>query len=295
MSGSRTLTWRAFLEEAERRLTEAGFPSPQVDARRIVERAAGFEPAELHRGLDEPASRRGVGFFDQMLERRLAGEPLQYVLGRWGFRTLDLLVDRRVLIPRPETEVVVEHAISELDRLASATSRSLVAADLGTGSGAIALSLVAERSRVEVWAVDASPGALDVAGANLAGLGRPAVRVNLAEGDWFGALPDELRGTLDLVVSNPPYVGEHEELPAEVADWEPGCALIAGPVGTEVLEHLLCEARHWLARPGAIVLELAPSQADPMRRLAETLGYDEVRVELDLAGRARVLVARLRR
>ncbi|MEJ5254853.1 MAG: peptide chain release factor N(5)-glutamine methyltransferase [Acidimicrobiales bacterium] len=294
MSGSEAVTWRAFFDEAVRRLTEAGFPSPQVDARRIVERAGGFEPAEWYRGLDEHATRRGVAFFDRMLERRLAGEPLQYVLGRWGFRTLDLLVDRRVLIPRPETEVVVEHAVAELDRLAQATERPLVAADLGTGSGAIALSLVAERSRVEVWAVDVSPEALEVAGANLAGLGQRASRVRLAEGDWFGALPGELRGALDLVVSNPPYVGASEELPGEVIDWEPGRALIAGPVGTEALEHLLREAPQWLSRPGAVVLELAPSQAERMRRLAEMLGYDEARVEPDLTGRPRVLVARLR-
>jgi release factor glutamine methyltransferase len=285
--------WRDFLREAERRLAQAGVGSPQVDARRIVERAGGFEPAELLGALDQPAGRRAVGFFDQMLERRLAGEPLQYVLGRWGFRTLDLLVDRRVLIPRPETEIVVEHALGELDRLAAAKQAPLVAADLGTGSGAIALSLVAERSEVEVWATDASPAALDVAGANLAGLGQPALRVHLAAGDWFDALPGDLAGTIDLVVSNPPYVAEGDELPAEVAGWEPRAALVAGPAGTEALEHLLREARRWLARPGVIVVELAPWQAEPMCRLAVELGYPDTRVERDLAGRERLLVARL--
>lgn len=293
MNEPQPVPWRDFLREAERRLAQAGVGSPQVDARRIVERAGGFEPAEFLGALDQPAGRRAVGFFDQMLERRLAGEPLQYVLGRWGFRTLDLLVDRRVLIPRPETEIVVEHALGELDRLAAAKQAPLVAADLGTGSGAIALSLVAERSQVEVWATDVSAAALDVAGANLAGLGQPALRVHLAAGDWFEALPGDLAGTIDLVVSNPPYVAEGDELPAEVAGWEPRTALVAGPAGTEALEQLLCEAPRWLARPGVIVVELAPWQAEPMCRLAVELGYPDTRVERDLAGRERVLVARL--
>ena len=114
-SGS-TVAWRAFHQEALTRLAAADVDSPEVDARRIVETASGFEGAEFHLGLDELATKRGVVRFDAMLERRLAGEPLQYVLGSWGFRTLDLMLDRRVLIPRPETEVVdalVEHERAE--------------------------------------------------------------------------------------------------------------------------------------------------------------------------------------
>src|SRR5688500_6955983 len=124
-----------------------------------------------------------------MAERRLAGEPLQYVLGSWGFRTLDLFVDPRVLIPRPETEVVAGLAIDALADL----DRPGIAVDLGTGSGAIALSLAAEHwPHVEVWASDASADALAVARANLAALGRRGAVVRLVEGDWFGALPDDL-------------------------------------------------------------------------------------------------------
>src|SRR5205823_6801140 len=199
--------------------------------------------------LGEPVPTRAVSFFDDMVERRAAGEPLQYVLRRWGFRTLELLVDRRVLIPRPETEVVVEGAIRELRRIDS--QRPLVA-DLGTGSGAIALSIAAEVPAANVWATDASEDALAVARANLVGIGSPAaVRVRMAQGRWFNALPGAFRGQFDVVVSNPPYVGEDEVLPAEVGEWEPPSALVAGPAGTEPTAELLAGAGAWLAPAGA--------------------------------------------
>jgi release factor glutamine methyltransferase len=292
-----TVTWRQLRDEARRRLAEASLPEadPEHDARRIVERASGFEGAELVLGLGEPATRRGVHFFDVMLERRLAGEPLQYVLGRWGFRTLDLFLDARVLIPRPETEVVVEHALEELDRLtpaARAAGRTPLVVDLGTGSGAIALSVAAERTVVEVWATDRSPDALAVTRANLAGLGRAAARVRVAEGAWFGALPADLAGAVDVVVSNPPYVALDDGLPAVVRDWEPVEALFAGPDGLDDLRRLVAEASDWLAPGGAVVLELAPWQADAVVALATDAGLVEARVEPDLAGRPRVLVAR---
>jgi len=288
-----TVAWRALQAEAEHRLASAGFPGSALEARRLVEEATGLTGAELITGLDRPATVRGVAHFDQMLERRLAGEPLQYVLGSWGFRTLDLMVDRRVLIPRPETETVVSHALAELDRLrADDPRRRLQVVDLGTGSGAVALSLAAERNRLDVWATDVSSEALDVARANLATLGMRGTHVRLGHGSWFEALPAELAGAVDLIVSNPPYVAEGDDLPAEVAHWEPTGALVAGPAGTEWLEHLLDEARRWLRRPGVIVLELAPHQAEAMQARARAAGYDQVEVRVDLAARPRAVVAR---
>jgi release factor glutamine methyltransferase len=232
--------------------------------------------------------------------RRAAGEPLQYVLGRWPFRTLDLMVDRRVLIPRPETEQVVEVALGELDRMdpasaASARSRGRIAVDLGTGSGAIALSLAAERARLQVWATDVSSDALKVAGANLAGLGgRAAARVRLTSGAWWAALPDELRGGVDLVVSNPPYVSSAEmtELDPQIGLWEPRLSLEAGPTGLEALQEILHGAQSWLRPSGTIVVEIAPHQAAAAIQLAEADGFSEVEVRPDLAGRDRALVAR---
>src|SRR5688500_9147050 len=198
----------------------------------MAERASGRTAAEQVAALDDPASARDVAFVDEMVRRRATGEPLQYVLGRWGFRTLDLLVDRRVLIPRPETEVVTGLAIDALASL----GRPAVAVDLGTGSGAIALSLAAERwPHVEVWATDASAAALSVARANLAGLGRRASVIRLVEGDWFAALPADLQGRVDVIVSNPPYVAADDALPREVADWEPTEALLSGADGLDDL------------------------------------------------------------
>lgn len=287
-----TLTWGRLAAEAAATLRSAGCESPDVDARRIVERASGYEGGEYHLALDRPASRRGVAHLDGMVARRAAGEPLQYVLGHWGFRTLDLLVDRRVLIPRPETEAVVGHALDELDRVAGNPPDGAVAADLGTGSGAIALSLVAERTRVEVWATDSSADALDVARANLAGLGRPASRVRLAEGRWYEALPGELRGRLALVVSNPPYVAEDDDLPDVVRDWEPAAALVSGPTGLEAVEQVVRDAPSWLADGGAVVVEIAPHQAAEAVAIARAAGFGSADVRPDLAGRPRALVAR---
>jgi release factor glutamine methyltransferase len=291
-----TVSWRELRDEAHRRLREAGLDDagdPALDARRLVERASGEAGAALLLALDRPATRREVGFFDQMLERRLTGEPLQYVLGTWSFRSLDLLVDRRVLIPRPETEQVVEVALGELDRRRSVDGPGpRRVADLGTGSGAIGLAIAVERPGVEVWLTDVSPDALAVARANLAGLGRAGTRVRIAEGRWFEALPDELVGGLDVVVSNPPYVAVTDELPPVVRDWEPATALFGGEDGLDHLRELVAGARRWLAPGGALVVESAPSQTGSVAAMALGQGFSTATVVPDLAGRSRAVVAR---
>jgi release factor glutamine methyltransferase len=273
-------TWRALLAEAA---SSDGLDD--IDARRIVERASGWEASDLARHLDDAPTERAVAHFDAMVARRATGEPLQYVVGAWGFRTLDLLVDARVLIPRPETESVVQAAID-----AVGARRPLTAVDLGTGSGAIALSLAVELG-AEVWATDESADALAVARANVAGRGVTTLR--LCEGDWYGALPSDLRGRVDLIVSNPPYVAAGDELPAVVRDWEPVDALVAGPTGLEDIERIVRDAPAWLARRGVLVVELAPHQADAVAQLARDAGFHTVDVRPDLAGRPRALVARV--
>lgn len=262
----------------------------------MLERASGYDRAGLVPRLGDPVPARTVAYVEAMVERRVRGEPLQYVLGVWGFRRLDLVVDRRVLIPRPETEVVVEVALEELARQGAGALApgEPLAVDLGTGSGAIALSVALEAPRARVWGTDRSPDALAVARANLAGMGgRVAPRVRLVEGDWYAALPDELRGRVDLIVSNPPYVAAGEPLPAEVAEWEPAGALVAGPTGLEDVTCILAGAPSWLRRPGSVVVEIAPSQAEAAAALAADAGFEEVDVRPDLAGRLRVLVARV--
>ena len=287
------MTWASLRREVEAQLREAGHEAAAQEARWIVETASGHEGAEHLAVADQAPPPRGVVAVDQMVERRLAGEPIQYVLGSWAFRTLDLFVDGRVLIPRPETEIVTGHALAEADRRRAEGAAPVLVADLGTGSGAIGLAIAAERDWTEVWLTDASAESLDVARANLAGLGRPAARVTVAEGAWFAALPDDARGSVDVIVSNPPYIAADEDLLPAVADWEPKSALVAGPAGTEDLEHLIDEARRWLAPGGALVLELAPHQAEPMAARLRGHGYTAVRIEADLAGLDRVVVGRV--
>lgn len=277
-------TWRDLLQLAEERL------GSKNEARRLVERASGYEGADYITGLDEPSTQRTRDFFLRMVERRAAGEPLQYVLGRWGFRRLDLFIDRRVLIPRPETEMVVQVALAELAALH--VQRPTVV-DLGTGSGAIALSIALEAPTSRVWATDVSADALDVARANLAGAGTlAATRVRLEQGSWFDPLPPLLQGHVHLVVSNPPYVGDEEDLPAEVEDWEPRPALRSGPTGLEDVGRIVEEAPAWLAAPGVLVVEIAPHQAAAACAMAGEAGFREYEVRRDLTGRDRMLVAR---
>ena len=287
--------WRSLYDEARQRLAAVGgADSPDIDARRIVETAAGAVPAEFDSILGQPATNRAAAWFDAMLDRRLSGEPLQYVVGSWGFRTLDLMVDRRVLIPRPETEVVAGWAAAEAASrsVAVGRGREVIVADLGTGSGAIALSVAVECPAARVYATDVSADALAVARANLAGLGRAAARVTLHEGDWFEALPGGLRGSIDVVVSNPPYIGTGEELPAVVGDWEPAVALWSGPTGCEAVERVVDGASQWLRPGGALVLEVASHRAAASADFARGAGFADVRIEPDLAGQERVVMGR---
>ncbi len=287
-------TWSELRVAAAARLGE-------TEARWIVERAGGMDAAELILEGDSAAPTNAAVHLEAMVDRRAAGEPLQYVLGEWGFAGLDLLVDRRVLIPRPETEITASIAIAEAARAGARTGRrdawsgittEFTVVDLGTGSGAIALALAAALPDALVWATDASADALAVARANVAGSGVIGTRVRLARGSWFDALPEDLRGGVRVLVSNPPYVGEHEELPPEVVEWEPRPALVSGPTGLEAIEVIVTGALEWLEPQGVLVVELAPHQADTAVSMALTAGFAQAEVRADLAERPRVLVAR---
>ncbi len=288
---------------------------PTADRRNAPEdRADGREPlvAAIAERLDSRQEARwivehaGPDRAWALADRRAAGEPLQYVLGRWPFRSVELYVDPRVLIPRPETEYVVDVALAELER-SSGAAPAPVAADLGTGSGAIALSLAVEGGAilpdVEVWATDVSPDALEVARHNLEALAgadpAAAARVRIAHGRWFEALPGRLAGRVDLVVSNPPYVTESEYLDLDpvVRDFEPRLALVAGSGtdgagGMEAIEAIVTGAPVWLRPSGALVVEISPAQAGASVDLAHRAGFEAVTTARDLAGRLRVLVAR---
>ena len=224
--------------------------------------------------------------FEARLARRAHGEPLQYIEGRAAFRDLFLSVDPSVLIPRPETEQLVEHVL-EWCRGREALS----GLDLGTGSGAIAISLALEGPFREVVAVDISPHALNVARQNVSDAGVDA-RVDLRRGSLFAPLhPEEL---FHVVISNPPYValGDADSLPSEVCDWEPEVALFAGTTGLEIVEGIVAGASQHLRAKGLLALELAPDVADAAARLVEANGaYGDPRLLPDLAGHVRVLLA----
>jgi release factor glutamine methyltransferase len=280
-----TVTWRDLWAEA------ASLVGDRAVARWLCEEASGTERDEFVAELDEPATERGVHHLDSMVARVRAGEPVQYVLGHWAFRHLDLMVDRRVLIPRPETELLVDHAIAAM----AGRPRPLVAADLGTGSGALGLALASElwHDGFEVWLADVSPDALAVARANLSGIGRAATCVRVGEGSWFDALPDAMRGRLDVVVSNPPYIAvDDADVEPVVRDWEPGLALFAGADGLDHVRVIVGEAPAWLAPDGVLLLEIGAGQGAAVAALAVAAGLTDVQVLPDLTGRDRFVQAK---
>jgi release factor glutamine methyltransferase len=282
---SDAVTWRTLLNETIEVLGER----PQ--ARWICETACGLDGDEFLAELDEPATERMVAQLDAMVARYRAGEPLAYVMGHWSFRTIELMVDRRVLIPRPETEMVAGRAL-ELAR-GVADQRRVV--DLGTGSGAIGLSLAAELPIMgtEVWLTDYSTDAVDVARANAIGLGRAAANVRVCHGSWFDALPVDVRGEIDVVVSNPPYIADGDaEVAESVLEYEPHTALFAGDDGLDGVRTIARDARDWLRSGGWLVMEIGYQQGDAVKALLEGFGFVDVAIANDLTGRPRIAEAR---
>jgi len=267
--------------DVERVLAGAGVPDPRVDAEILVAEVHGVPRSSLFVPNGE-LSAAALARLEELVARRRRREPLQYVLGEWGFRRLTLTVDRRALIPRPETEVLVERCLALVAEIAE--PRIL---DVGVGSGAIALALAGERPDARVTAVDASADALSLARENAERTGL-AGRVELVHGHLFAGLEDPF----DLVASNPPYVAEAElaTLEPEVRDWEPREAL----VGEGVTEAIAAGARDRLAPGGALALETAGQKAGEVAGLLRRLGYAEIRVTRDLAGIERIAEGRLR-
>lgn len=219
---------------------------------------------------------------DRLVARRLSGEPLGYIEGTAAFGALELTVDPRVLIPRPETE-----QLWELARELISSPRIIV--DLCTGSGALALALGLDCPAARVFATEISSEAAEVARLNAKRLG---IEIEILEGDLFCPLPAELQGSVDLVVSNPPYVAETEwpELPDDVRR-EPRLALVAGPTGTEVIDAIAGEVGRWLRSGGWVAVEIGETQGEHCRGVfADSL--EDVQVRRDLAGRDRFLIGK---
>jgi release factor glutamine methyltransferase len=273
------VTVRDLLVAATEELERAGVPSPRVDAEWLLAHVLGISRTDLYADGDEaPADRERL--FRELVARRATREPLAYVLGEWGFRRLTLRVDPRVLIPRPETEALVERCLELVADLAE--PRVL---DIGVGSGAIALAIADEHPGAKVVATDNSPDALAVAEENRA---RAALesRVELVQGQLFAGL----EGPFDLVVSNPPYVRPEDVdgLEPEVARFEPREALVAHGVTEAIAEGALPR----LAPGAPLVVETADGEARAVASLLTGLGYAGVRIGEDLAGRERIVDGR---
>lgn len=274
------MTVREALQDAGRRLKAAGCDVPHVDAELLLASALGVSRTELHarsdRSLDAAEERRFAG----LVERRERREPTAYVLGEWGFRGLVLRVDPRVLVPRPDTETVVERALAHLREIAAPA-----VLDVGTGSGAIALAVASEHPGARVVATDISAAALALAAENRARAGLDD-RVELV----LGHLVAGLRGPFDLVVSNPPYVPpeEWETLPPEIRLYEPYEAV----VGTGQTDAIARRAREVLRPGGWLVLESYDTRASDVAAALRALGYEGVAIHRDLAGRERAVEGR---
>jgi release factor glutamine methyltransferase len=253
----------------------------------LCEHASGCDANEFGDILDELVSERSAQHLHSMLTRYATGEPLQYVMGRWAFRRLDLLVDPRVLIPRPETELLVEHVTRYALQKIRDVGRGVAIADLGTGSGAVGLSVLHELpfESAEVWMTDVSEDALHVARANAAGVGRNAVGARFGHGSWYEALPQDLRGSLDVIVSNPPYIATGDPLVGDsVLNWEPHNALFAGTDGLNDLRVVVSGAADWLVPGGLLAVEMGFTQATVVSQLFESAGFKNISLHKDLAG-----------
>jgi release factor glutamine methyltransferase len=251
----------------------------RLDAELLLAHTLGRQRIELYTDFDRPLDHAELDGYRALVARRARSEPVAYILGEWGFRRLTLTIDRRALIPRPETEIVVERALAHLSGLEA--PRVL---DVGTGSGAIALAIVDEHPGARVTAIDVSREALSLARENVE---RTGLSIELIEHDLRAGLPG---GPYDLVISNPPYV-EPEDLPTlmpDVREFEPHLALI----GRGAVEAVARGALEVLEPDGRIVLEVGDGQALAATALLEELGYADVSTTSDLTGRGRVVEGR---
>lgn len=276
---------------AAEHLDAKGVEDGRLDAELLLAHVLGVRRLDLYLQFERPLTDEEVAEYREAVRRRARREPLQYITGEAAFRELVLRVDPRVLIPRPETEVLVGEV---LDWARPAAVAGLLALDIGTGSGAIALSLLREGPFAAVVATDVSAGALDVAAANASALGL-AERLDLRSGSVWAPVGDAER--FDVIVANPPYVMDSAgaTLMPEVRDHEPAGALYGGADGLEVVREIVAGARSHLRPGGLLALEIDPGQASTVTGLASAAGLTAPRVVVDLAGRERVVLAVARR
>lgn len=264
-----------------------GIEGPRLNAELLVGHALGLKRMQLYLQFERPLAEAELAKIRPLVKRRSEREPLQYILGTAEFSGLTLKVDRRALIPRPETELLVE--IAKKKFAATPPARVL---DLGTGTGAIALALAKNFPAATVMAVDVSADALALATENATALGL-AERLRVMQSDWFAALPAGEK--FELIVANPPYLSDAEtkETAPEVRKFEPWSALSAGPDGAEALRKIIAEAPKWLSADGCLLLETGIAQHATLLEATKAAGFASAESRRDLTGRDRFLIARL--
>jgi len=283
-----TVSWREMLATTVQQLGNA------QEARWLCEHASGMDASEFSAEQDQLVTVACAKSLDSMVRNRLSGVPLQYVMKRWAFRHLDVMVDERVLIPRPETEQVVQTALDIARKIGSNVALRVV--DLGTGSGVIGLSMAFElgADAAHVWLTDASVDALDVARANMVGIGRAAANVRVAHGSWWNALPQDIAGQIDIAICNPPYIAYADgEVAPDVHMYEPHAALYAHDNGLADLRTVIEGAATWLKKSGWLVLEIGYQQGTDVLAMMTASGLIDAEIKKDLSGRDRIAVGRL--
>jgi release factor glutamine methyltransferase len=283
-----TVSWREMLATTVQQLGNA------QEARWLCEHASGMDTAEFSAEQDQLVTVACAKSLHSMVRDRLSGMPLQYVMKRWAFRHLDVMVDERVLIPRPETEQVVQIALDIARKIRS--NGALRVVDLGTGSGVIGLSMAFElgAEAAHVWLTDASVDALDVARANMIGIGRAAANVRIAHGSWWNALPQDIAGQIDIAICNPPYIAQDSsEVAPDVHMYEPHSALYAHDNGLADLRTVIEGASTWLKQSGWLVLEIGYQQGAEVLAMMTASGLVGAEIKQDLSGRDRIAVGQL--
>ena len=281
------MTIREIIFQATAQLEGAGIPSARLDAEVLLAFCLNSDRLELMKNPEKLLDNAEQTSFCAFIARRLRHEPVAYITGRKAFWSFTLEVNNDVLIPRPDTEVIVEEALAVLNAHPVDQPRIL---DIGTGSGAIALALASEVPGAQITATDISEMALAVAKKNALALGLDH-SITFLQGNLF----TPAHGTFDLIVSNPPYIsaGEYETLPAGVKDFEPRVALFAGKSGLEFYENLVYQAKDYLKEKGWLLLEIGGKQSREVRNLLEmTEFYDSIDVRADYAGLSRVIKGR---
>ena len=297
LSHSRPVTVAQALVNGTGLLSRLGMESARLDAELLLGTALGLEREQLYINYERTLDPADHALYLSLLQRRTRWEPMAYIIGRREFWSLEFTLTPAVLVPRPETELLVEQTLRQLEELErdigpSGPKSNFRILDLGTGCGAIAVSLAKERNDVEIWATDLSSAALEVAQSNAQQHGVQE-RIRFIHGELFEPLENRM-GFFHGIVSNPPYVNrrEMENLPQEVR-WEPRLALEAGPDGLDLYRRIIPRGHLYLKDQGFMALEMGSDMGKALRSLFGTVGrYSEASVHQDYAGRERVITAR---